>query len=69
MVFRRAKAANASADVALRGLDPLAKYEVEFRDSYVAKEKRTMTGAALAQQHLEIGSAPGSLLILYRKVP
>jgi alpha-galactosidase len=69
MVFRRAKAANASADVALRGLDPQAKYEVEFRDSYVVKEKRTMTGAELAQQHIEIGSAPGSLLILYRKVP
>ena len=40
MVFRRAKAANASADVALRGLDPQAKYEVEFRDSYVAIEQR-----------------------------
>jgi alpha-galactosidase len=68
MVFRRAKAATAATDVKLRGLDPHAMYEVEFRDSYAAKEKRTMTGAALAQQHVEIGSAPGSMLILYRKV-
>ncbi len=66
MVFRRAKAANAAADVKLRGLDPQAMYEVEFRDSYAAKKKRTMTGAELARQRIEIGSAPGSMLILYR---
>ena len=65
MVFRRAKAANAVADVKLRGLDPQAMYEVEFRDSYAAKKKAKMTGAALAQQCIEIGSAPGSMLILY----
>jgi PKD repeat protein len=66
MVFRRAKAANSAADVKLRGLDPKAMYEVEFRDSYAAKKKAKMTGAALAQQRIEIGSAPGSMLILYR---
>jgi alpha-galactosidase len=68
MVFRRAKAANAVADVKLHGLNPQSMYEVEFRDSYAAKKKAKMTGAALAQQRIEIGSAPGSLLILYRVI-
>ncbi len=68
MVFRRAKAPNAVADVKLHGLDPQAKYEVEFRDSYVAKEKRTMSGTELSQHRVEIGSSPGSMLIVYRKV-
>ena len=68
MVFRRSKSPNAGADVKLHGLVSQANYEVEFRETYAAKEKRTMTGEQLAQQRIEIGSAPGSMLIVYRKV-
>jgi alpha-galactosidase len=68
VAFHRSKSPYAVADVNLHGLDPKAKYEVEFRESYAAKEKRTMTGMELARQRVEIGSAPGSMLIVYRKV-
>ena len=68
VAFRRASAANASIEVGLRGLDPKANYEVEFRESYAVKTKRTMTGVELSQQRVEIESAPGSMLIVYRKV-
>ena len=68
MLFRRPRCPHKGVDVHLRGLDPQAKYAVEFRETYVAKDKRTMTGAELAQLRVEIGSAPGSMLVTYRKV-
>ena len=49
MFFRRPQSPYASVEVALHGLDPQAKYELEFRETYAVKAKRTMTGAQLAR--------------------
>jgi alpha-galactosidase len=68
MLFRRPHSPYNGVDVHLRGLDPQGKYAVEFRETYVAQQKRTMTGAELARLRVEIGSSPGSVLIAYRKM-
>jgi alpha-galactosidase len=68
MFLRRPRCPYNGVDVRLQGLDPQSKYEVEFRETYEAKEKRTMTGAELARLRVEIASAPGSMLILYRRI-
>jgi hypothetical protein len=49
------------------GLDPKAPYEVTFAETYDVKEKRVMTGAELGKLRVEVGSAPASLLVRYRK--
>ena len=67
MVFRRPACPYVSAEVRLRGLDPEARYEVQFREGYETRETRTLSAAELARLRLEIGSAPGCLLVLYRK--
>jgi len=65
--FRRSKSPLSGNEVALRGLDPAAKYEVTFKETYEVKEKRTMTGAKLRTLRVEIGNAPGSVLVIYMK--
>jgi alpha-galactosidase len=67
--FRRPKSKSAQSrlDTGLRGLDPKAPYEVTFAETYDVKEKRVMTGAELGKLRLEVGSAPASLLVRYRK--
>jgi alpha-galactosidase len=66
--FRRSKSAVSALDASLRGLDPKARYEVTFSDAYDVTEKRVMTGGALGSLGVKIGSAPGVMLIRYRKI-
>ena len=58
---------DAARDVSLQGLDPDARYEVTFAESYDVKEKRLLTGRELTRLRVEIGKAPGSLLVRYSK--
>jgi hypothetical protein len=68
LFFRRPKSSAATFDAALRGLDPTGSYEVSFSESYDVKERRILAGAALANLRVEIGSAPGVMLVRYRKI-
>jgi alpha-galactosidase len=63
--FRRSQSHYAAVDVSLRGLSPRATYEVTFVDT---KKTQRMTGAALAKLRVEIGNAPASALITYRRL-
>jgi alpha-galactosidase len=66
--FRRSKSSVFPFDAALRGLDPNADYEVTLSETYDMKEKRVMKGAELGKLRVEIGSAPGVMLVRYRRV-
>jgi alpha-galactosidase len=66
--FRRSKSSVSPFDAALRGLDPNADYEVTFSETYDEKEKRVIKGAELGKLRVEICSAPGVMLVRYRKV-
>jgi alpha-galactosidase len=66
--FRRPKNPVPAFEADLRGLDPKASYEITFSESYDVKEKRTMIGAELGKLRVEIGSAPGVMLVRYRKI-
>ncbi len=68
MFFRRPHSPYASVELALHGLDPQSQYELEFRESYAVKAKRTMSGSQLAKLRVDIGAAPGSMLVTYRKI-
>ncbi len=65
--FRRSASRDAARDVSLQGLDPDARYEVTFAETYDVKEKRLLTGRELTRLRVEIGKAPGSLLVRYSK--
>jgi len=65
MFFRRPKAAPATFEAGLRGLEPKASYEVTFVDSARVEK---LTGTELARLKVEIGTAPGSLLVTYRRL-
>ena len=62
-------AAQAMFTAHLRGLEPKTRYRVTFAETFDVKETRTMTGAELAKLRVEIGSAPGSLMVRYQKTP
>jgi alpha-galactosidase len=66
MVFRRAQSDYVAADIALRGLDPKAKYEVTLAETYEPKQSRTMSGSDLARLRITLDKAPASVLITYR---
>jgi len=66
--FRRPRSEQSTFETTLRGLDPEAIYDVIFAESYDIKEKRVMTGAALSKLRVEISSAPGVMLVRYRKI-
>ena len=66
--FRRPKSSVPAFDAALKGLDSKASYEVTFFETYDVKEKRVMTGDALSKLRVQIGSAPGVMLVRYRRV-
>jgi alpha-galactosidase len=66
--FRRSQSSLSAMDAALRGLDPAASYDVTFSEAYDVKQKRVMTGAALAHLRVKIDPAPGAMLIRYRKI-
>jgi len=67
LLFRRPKAAEKTFTAGLRGLDPKARYTVTFAESFDVKETRTITGAELAKLSVQIDSAPGSLMIRYKR--
>jgi len=69
LMFRRPRAAQAMFTAHLRGLEPKTRYRVTFAETFDVKETRTMTGAELAKLRVEIGSAPGSLMVRYQKTP
>ena len=58
VAFRRSQCSYVAAEVGLRGLDPKARYEVEFRGSYEAGKKRIMTGGELVRLRIEINTTP-----------
>jgi alpha-galactosidase len=67
--FRRPKSSASTFDASLKGLDPSASYEVTFSEAYESKDIRMMTGADLRKLRVKLGSAPGVMLIRYRKRP
>ena len=69
LCFRRSASRETARDVSLKGLDGDARYEVTFAEAYDVKEKRRLTGRELSRLRVEIGKAPGSLLVRYNKVP
>ena len=69
LLFRRDKAEEAVIHAALRALVPQARYEVTFSKTYGEKERRVvMTGAELGKLRVELNSAPGVMLVRYRKM-
>lgn len=69
MVFRRAQSEYVTAEIALHGLDSKANYEVIRAETYEPGSGRTMSGMELAHLRITLDTAPGSLLITYRKLP
>lgn len=67
--FRRQSSPYVAVEASLRGLDPAATYEVTLAETYEPKETKKMSGKDLARLRIEIGSAPGSVLVTYRKMP
>jgi hypothetical protein len=67
MFFRRSQSPFPVMQTGLRGVEPGALYDVEFREGYETKEKRRMTGGELSAFSVELESAPRSLLVVYRK--
>jgi alpha-galactosidase len=65
VLFRRSASPYAACDVSLRGLDPAAKYEVTFSETYDVKENRKLTGQELKKLRVKIGSPQKSVLIRY----
>jgi hypothetical protein len=65
MFFRRPKAKETSFKAALHGLDLKATYEVTFADS---AKKQKLSGSELSRFKCEIPAAPGSSLVIYRKL-
>jgi alpha-galactosidase len=68
MFFRRPKSAESVKTADLRGLDAAATYEVTLAEDYESKDVRTMSAAELGRLSIKIDSAPGSVLIKYRKL-
>ncbi len=67
MFFRRPKNGQASYEAKLHGIDLESSYEVTFAERYDVDSKRVMSGRQLARLRVEIGHAPGSLLVRYQK--
>jgi alpha-galactosidase len=68
MVFRRAQSPYVTANIALRGLDDKANYEVALAETYQPKPARTMRGSELARLRVTLEAAPASVLVTYRKL-
>lgn len=65
LFFRRAQSPYPSVPGNLRALEANANYEVTFADE---GKTRKMSGAALSRMTVAIASAPGSALIIYRRL-
>jgi len=57
-----------TAEIALRGLDAKANYELVLAETYKSKPARTMSGAELARLRVTLDTAPASVLVTYRKL-
>ena len=68
MVFRRGQSEYVTAEIALRGLDAKANYEVILTETYNPKPARTMSGSELVRLRITLDTAPGSVLVTYRKL-
>lgn len=68
VLFRRPKSVQTAMEMGLKDLDPNGRYAVSFAKTYDAIPKGVMTGAQLAHLRIEIGSAPGRLLVRYRRM-
>ncbi len=67
-VLRRPQCPYVSADIKLRGLEDKAVYKVSFYETYKLKTERQMTGIELSKLRVTMDTAPGSLLIEYKKL-
>ncbi len=65
--FRRPKCAEAAYEGELRGLEPAATYDVDFRETFDIHETHRMAGGELARLRVELKTKPASLLVHYRK--
>ena len=69
VAFRRADCNYPVLLVALRGIDPKVKYEVEFIDASRRSVKKTMAGRELAaEMELRLPEKKSSMLVRYRPV-
>jgi alpha-galactosidase len=69
LAFRRAKCDVAKIRVALGGIEPGAKYQVEFIDEQRQRTAKTMSGRELAADlSLAIPKPAASLLVRYREI-
>jgi len=68
LFFRRPKSLQSDMTVSLRGLDPAAKYEVTFAETYDVKDRRTMTGNDLSKLRVNLPSPASSMLVRYRRI-
>ncbi|MCL5098875.1 MAG: NPCBM/NEW2 domain-containing protein [Candidatus Omnitrophica bacterium] len=68
MLFRRAASPYLASEIALKGLDPDAAYEVTFAETYDVKEKRRLSGRELSRLRVTLETAPGSLLVRYTRI-
>jgi alpha-galactosidase len=64
MMFRRCQSPYRSIEVALKGIDSIAEYQVTFVDT---GEQRRMMGAELERFRFDIAGVPEGALIMYRK--
>ncbi len=65
-LFRRPKSPYAAIDLSVRGLDPKGTYQVTYEDEGRPAE---MKGEALSRLRVAVDSAPGTVLITYRRKP
>jgi len=68
VLLRRPKSPYTILEATLRGLDPAATYEVTFAEGYEPGPAKRMSGKDLAHLRVEIGQAPGSVVVRYGKV-
>jgi hypothetical protein len=64
VVYRRTKCAASQITLPIRGVNLKEQYEIEFEDT---GERRVLTGMELSSLRVEIPSAPGSAIVVYRK--
>ena len=68
LVFRRHKSPLNQMALAMRAIDPQAKYRVSVSPTYEEAPSRRMAGRELVGLMVNIPEAPGSLLVRYTKV-
>lgn len=65
ILFRREKSADSAKTIALHAIDGKATYEITYEDT---PAKRMIKGSELSALPVEIPSAPGSVIVYYRRV-